>query len=185
MKLIVGLGNPGKEYENTRHNIGFNIVDTFLNVKSEASNWKEKDGAEYIILGTTSKVIYIKPTTYMNLSGRAVRNFMNFYKIEVKDVLVIHDDLDLELGTYKLKKSSTSGGHNGVQSIIDELGTNDFLRLKIGISKPEYDNIIDFVLKKFAPSELEQIVNNTKVFHRIIKDFIASETAEKLMNKYN
>ena len=131
MKLIVGLGNPGKSYENTRHNIGFMIIDHFANT----TNWKNKWSALYTeIIINNEKVLLIKPQTFMNLSGNALIEFANFYKINLEDILVIQDDLDLEVGKYRLKINSSSGGHNGIKSIIERLGSNSFARLKIGIS---------------------------------------------------
>ena len=121
MKLIVGLGNPGKEYENTRHNIGFMVVDNYLSVSNV--NWQLKFNGLYTnIIINNEKVHFLKPSTYMNLSGRAIKECSNFFKIDVKDILIIHDDLDLPLGKYRLKTNSSAGGHNGIKSVIEELG---------------------------------------------------------------
>ena len=131
MKLIVGLGNPGKEYENTRHNIGFMVIDHF----ATGDHWKSKWNALYMEKNMNGeKIILVKPQTYMNLSGNAIIEFVNFYKINLEDILVIQDDLDLSIGTYRLKINSSAGGHNGIKSIINLLGSNHFARLKIGIS---------------------------------------------------
>ena len=112
MKLIVGLGNPGKEYENTRHNIGFMVLDYY----ADNNNWKEKWNSLYTELNMNGeKILLIKPLTYMNLSGHAVIQFINFYKIELKDILIIQDDLDLAVGKYRLKTNSSNGGHNGIK----------------------------------------------------------------------
>ena len=130
MKIIVGLGNPGSSYNDTRHNVGFIVLDNYLgDVK-----WKKKFNAEYyeeIING--EKVLFVKPLTYMNLSGDAVVQFVNYYDIDLSDILVVHDDLDLKFGTYKLKTNSCDGGHYGIKSIINRLNSKDFARLKIGI----------------------------------------------------
>lgn len=177
MKLIVGLGNPGKEYENTRHNIGYMVLDNYLG----SISWK-KDKLAYIY--KTKDVIYIKPTTYMNLSGTAIYYYMNYYKIDINDLLVIQDDLDLELGTLKIKINSSSGGHNGIKNIIDNIHSNSFLRLKIGISKPS-DEIIDYVLSKFNKKETQKLCEILPITKNIIDDFIDEETPEILMNRYN
>ena len=181
MKLIVGLGNPGKEYENTRHNIGFIILDAFL---GEVSFKKDKLALIYKTKINDEDVLFIKPTTYMNLSGEAVNYYVNYYKIALSDILVIQDDFDLDLGTIRLKKDSSSGGHNGIKNIIENLNTKDFLRLKFGISKPKYD-VIDYVLSKFSADEIKVINENLETTNKIINDFINNENIERLMNKYN
>ena len=151
MKLIIGLGNPGREYENTRHNIGFMVLDNYL----KDTSWQSKFQALYTTQNIhNEKIIFLKPTTYMNLSGNAIREFLNFYKLTPEDILVIHDDLDLPIGTYRLKTNSSAGGHNGIKSIIENLGTNAFLRLKVGISKNTNIDTKDYVLGKFTPQEL-------------------------------
>lgn len=181
MKLIVGLGNIGEEYDNTRHNVGFMALDSYLgNVK-----WSEnKKALIYKNNNESENVIFIKPTTYMNLSGDAVSYYMNYYKIDVKDLLVIHDDMDLEIGTIRLKFDSSSGGHNGVKDIINHLGTKKFLRLKIGISKPK-DNKIDYVLSKFGKNEKEILASEFLKTNEIIDEFISNKNIESIMNKYN
>lgn len=181
MKLIVGLGNPGKEYENTRHNIGYMVVDNYL----DNVNWKnEKLAKIYKTKINNEDILFIKPTTFMNLSGEAVSYYMNYYKINLKDILVIQDDMDLELGIIRLKTDSSSGGHNGIKNIIEHLNSKNFLRLKIGISKPQYD-VIDFVLSKFNQNELKIINESLNKSKLIIDDFINNENVERLMSKYN
>ena len=141
MKLVVGLGNKGREYENTRHNMGFMLVDRYLQYKNITDKFKEKFNAMYIETTINNeKVIFIKPMTYMNNSGIAVRSFVDFYKLNSEDVLVISDDLDLDLGKFRLRRNGSSGGHNGLKSIISHLGTNNFKRLRIGISN---DKVLD------------------------------------------
>ena len=182
MKLIVGLGNPGKEYEKTRHNVGFLILENFTTDKK----WSKNEYAEYIkgeIEG--NKFIFIKPSTFMNISGQAVNYFMKYYKITAEDILIIHDDLDLESGLFKLKQNSTSGGHNGIQSIIDAIGTNSFLRLKVGISKSKTIDSAEFVLKKLPKKDISKLEKNQLVFNNILTEFILGSNAETLMNKYN
>lgn len=181
MKLIVGLGNPGKEYTNTRHNIGFMALDNYL----KNPDWKENSYAYYINLKTNKdSILFIKPKTYMNLSGNAVSYFVNYYKIDKNNILVIQDDLDLELGKIKLKYNSSSGGHNGIKSLIENLHTQEFLRLKVGISKPE-NNIINYVLDKFSKTELDTLNNSQEIINNILNDFIDGTANDKLMNKYN
>jgi len=182
MKLIIGLGNPGKEYVATRHNIGFIVLDDYLGEEK----WSQNEYANFVTISKNSeKVIFIKPTTFMNLSGNAVRYFVNYYKIEVEDILIIHDDMDVEFGNIKLKINSGSGGHNGVQSIIDNMQTDSFLRLKVGISKPDGTNAADYVLHNFSKKEKEILEKKQLIINNIIDDFINNESAEFLMNKYN
>ncbi|MCM1053058.1 MAG: aminoacyl-tRNA hydrolase [Ruminococcus sp.] len=190
MKLIVGLGNPGLEYHNTRHNIGFMTIDNYLNhLKTKYNlsnvNWQTKFKAEYLNLNINNeKVFLVKPTTYMNLSGESIIEFVNYYKIDIKDILIIHDDLDLKFGTYRLKKDSSSGGHNGIKSIINNLGTNAFTRLKIGISSNKEIDTKDYVLGHFSSEESEKLNNLYPTFNNIIDEFLKDDI-NKLMNKYN
>ncbi|MBD9106562.1 aminoacyl-tRNA hydrolase [bacterium] len=181
MKLIVGLGNPGKEYENTRHNIGFMVLDDYLgNVK-----WSNKFNALYYesFIGT-EKVIFLKPLTYMNNSGNAVGEFVRYYNFDMKDILIIQDDLDEEIGLYKLKVNSSSGGHNGIKSIISSLGTQSFPRLKVGIGSVKKDEVIDYVLGKFSKKEMEILNNELSTFRKIIESFV-NVGIDKTMNVYN
>ena len=174
MKLIIGLGNPGKDYQNTRHNVGFLVLDGYLN----ASDWKEKFNALYHeerING--EKVIFVKPLTYMNLSGDAVVKYVNYYDVNIEDILVVHDDLDLPFSTYKLKKNSSAGGHNGIKDIINCLGTKEFLRLKIGISKNNNVDTRDFVLGKFSKKEEEYLIQNEFKCTTLGKRVLRVETA--------
>lgn len=178
MKLIVGLGNPGKEYDTTRHNIGFMIVDYYLgNVK-----YKEKFNGLYFEKDCGEKIIFLKPQTFMNNSGNCVKKFVDYYKINPKDILVIHDDLDLEVGKIRYKFSSSSGGHNGIKSIINMIGTKDFFRLKIGISNIDKSQVIDYVLGRFTKKDLEYI--NFENIVNSINDYIDNDYTY-VMNKYN
>ena len=181
MKLIVGLGNPGKSYENTRHNIGFMVLDHFANI----NNWKSKWNALYAeTMVNNEKVLLVKPETYMNLSGNALIEFVNFYKINLEGILVIQDDLDLAFGTYKLKINSSAGGHNGIKSIIERLGSNSFARLKVGISNNKEMDTKDYVLGKFTKEQLETFEKLSPTFNEIITSFI-TDGIDKTMNKYN
>lgn len=181
MKLIVGLGNPGKEYEYTRHNIGFVVIDHYLT----NATWQKKFKSLYTIITIDNeKVILLKPETFMNLSGEAVSECANFFKIDAKDILVIHDDLDLPFGKYRLKFNSSAGGHNGIKSIINCIGTDAFARLKIGISKDNLIDTKDFVLGHLKKEQLEQLDKLYDTFNNIINDFIRNDIYY-VMNKYN
>lgn len=181
MKLIIGLGNPGKEYENTRHNIGFMVIDNYL----KNVTWQKKYNALYTPeIINNEKVIFIKPVTYMNLSGNSVIEFVNFYKVEPKDILVIHDDLDLPFGKIRIKVNSSAGGHNGIKSIINRLGTNNFARLKIGISHNTNGDTKDFVLGKFSKEQQEELEKLYPITKKVIGAFIKYDI-NKVMNDYN
>ena len=181
MKLIVGLGNPGKEYKNTRHNVGFMVLDYILG----DVNWKTKfNGLYYEDNVKGEKVIYVKPTTYMNLSGNCLREFVNFYKIDKKDILVIHDDLDLPFLKYRLKYKSSSGGHNGIKSIISNLGTDEIPRLKIGIGNSKNIDTKDYVLGSISKKDMEEFNKLCKTYSDIVSLFIGKDI-ETCMMAYN
>ncbi len=184
MKLIVGLGNVGKEYENTRHNMGFMLIDRYLEYKNITDKFKEKFNAMYVETTINNeKVIFIKPTTYMNNSGIAVRTFLDFYKLKSEDVLVISDDLDLELGKFRLRRNGSSGGHNGLKSIISQICTDDFKRLRIGISNDKND-VINYVLSKFSKRELNELDTMFDTLVNVLDDYFTMDFTS-LMNKYN
>ena len=181
MKMVVGLGNPGKDYKNTRHNVGYLVLDKYL----PDVDWKEKFNGMYCLKTIDGeKVLFVKPLTYMNLSGDCVVKFVNYYDIDIKDILVIQDDLDLKVGTYKLKKDSSAGGHNGIKSIINRLGTQEFNRLKIGLSHDRSMDTKDYVLGDFSKKEKELLDNLQSDFDGIINTFIESGI-DKTMNIYN
>lgn len=184
MKLIVGLGNPGREYENTRHNMGFITIDRFAdryNVKID----KKKFNGIYTDLNINGeKVILLKPQAYINLSGEVVRKFVDFYKISIDDILVISDDLDLEFGTFKLKSQGSSGGHNGLKNIELHLATREYKRLKVGISNNKKIDTKDYVLSKFSNDEVK-IINGLEVTLQELLDDYLKMDFNQLMNKYN
>jgi len=181
MKLVVGLGNPGREYKNTRHNVGFMVLDNYLG----KVNWKTKmENYYYLEEVNGEQIMYIKPLTYMNLSGLAVSKIVNFYKIDMKDILIIQDDLDMSIGTYKIKRNSSSGGHNGIKSIISELKSEEFGRLKIGIDKSSQIPVDKYVLGKFSTDEMNAINENMETFKNIVDTFI-KKGIEEAMALYN
>ena len=153
MKLVVGLGNPGEKYALTRHNIGFMAVDVIVN-EFNSRTWQKKFNSLIRIHAIeNSKILFIKPLTYMNLSGLAVQLAMNFYRISRENVVVFHDDIDIPLGTIRLKKGGSHGGHNGLKSIIDKVG-QDFIRVRIGVSRPETKDVSHYVLSEFSEPEM-------------------------------
>lgn len=185
MKLIVGLGNVGKEYENTRHNIGFMVADELARRWGE-TKWKEGDNANYIEHRLPEKVFLIKPTTYMNLSGFAVADFVNFYHIAPEDIAVIQDDLDLPCGQLRIRRKGSAGGHNGIKSILEHLGTPEFPRFKVGIGHPagERKAVIQHVLQRFYADEAELVADAVRRTADAVEDWL-QVGLEKVMQKHN
>jgi len=133
MKLIVGLGNPGKEYENTRHNTGFMAIDEYAKINNIDFNKNKFDGLYTDILVNNEKVILLKPQKYMNLSGEVIYKYMDYFKIKKEDILIIYDDMDLDVGTFKIRFKGGSAGHNGLKNIESNISSNEYKRIKIGI----------------------------------------------------
>lgn len=163
MKCIVGLGNPGRQYEETRHNVGFKVIDE-LSVRFGIPMDKSKFNGIYgqgTIMG--EKVLILKPLTYMNLSGESVRPIMDYFDIDIEDLLVIYDELDLPIGKIRLRAKGSAGGHNGMKSIIHHTGTTEFKRIRIGIDRPNNGmKISDYVLSRFTMDEKVDIENTIK-----------------------
>ena len=184
MKLIVGLGNPGKEYENTRHNVGFHFIDNFadsLGLKIE----KDKFNGLYCeTIINNQKIILLKPQKYMNLSGEVVRKYVDFFKIKIEDILVISDDLDMNVGKIRLRGSGSSGGHNGLKNIAQNLGTEEFKRLKIGISNNKEIDTKDYVLGKLSKEDKKILEEKEDEIRDLLNDFVSLDF-DKLMCKYN
>lgn len=181
MKLIVGLGNPGKEYQNTRHNVGFEIIDNYC-INEKFSNKFNGEYIEKTING--EKIIFLKPLSYMNLSGTVVNKYVEYFKIDIKNIMIIHDDLDIPLGTAKLKQNSSSGGNNGMKSIIQELKAQEFCQYKIGISNNKQIETKDYVLGKFTKEERNVLKKQIEHSREVIDSFI-QHGASETMNKYN
>lgn len=184
MKLIVGLGNPGKEYEKNRHNIGFIILDSYLNNFNNVI-WKNKFNSLYTKININGEdILFQKPLTFMNLSGNAVIEIKNFFKIENKDILIIHDDLDIKIGEIKIKANGSSGGQNGIKSIISVLG-EDFNRLRIGINKPNNISVVNHVLGNFSKEEFNEIEKIKSNIFNVISEFLKGENITNISSKYN
>lgn len=179
MKLIIGLGNYEDKYLFTRHNAGFMAVDFFVQANNQSFKQDKKLKS---MVAKFSDVVVIKPLTYMNLSGEAVRAVMDFYKIDVKNILVIFDDLSLDLGRVRFRASGSDGGHNGIKSIIQHIGTKNFDRLKIGIGPQPNLPSEAFVLQNFTKDELEKLKETLK--QSMIEDYL-KEGMDKVQNMYN
>ncbi len=184
MKLIVGLGNPGKKYEATRHNVGFMAIDALadkFNVKVNKAKFKGLYGEARI---GTEKVYFLKPETYMNLSGESIRAMIDFFKIDVDDVYVIYDDMDLEVGQLKIKPGGGSGGHNGLKSIEAHLGTKKYKRFRIGIGKDKNMLVVDYVLGRFGKREKKEIDRVIEIVCDAVSDMDRLDF-NGIMTKYN
>lgn len=186
MFVIVGLGNPGKEYENTRHNIGFDVIDCIA--KKEGIDLKEKKHKALIGKGMMEgqKVLLVKPQTYMNLSGESVRSVLDFYKIdETAELLIISDDISLVPGQIRIRKKGSAGGHNGLKSIIKHLGHDQFLRMKMGVGeKPAGYDLADYVLGHFDKHDCELVNEAVERASEAVK-VLLKEGTDAAMNLYN
>lgn len=175
MKLIVGLGNPGREYELTRHNIGFMAIDELAkrwNISLNEQKFKGVFGAGFV---NGEKVILLKPLTYMNLSGESIRPLMDYYKIDVEDFVVMYDDLDIPVGKLRLRMKGSAGGHNGVKSTISHLGTQEFQRIRMGIDRPKNGmKVVDYVLGRFTSEEIPDVNDSIEK---------AADACEEWLNK--
>jgi len=187
MKLIIGLGNPGRAYANNRHNIGFACVNHFA--KTQGIRFDKKQGQARIGMGEVagSKVVVARPQTYMNLSGQSVSRLVKKFNINLNNLLVVHDDLDLPLGKIRIRQGGGSGGHKGVDSIVTWLGSQDFLRLRVGIGRPaeiSETDVVAYVLSDFTPGE-KQII--TRVIPGASEAILCllTEGLMAAMNKYN
>lgn len=185
MKLIVGLGNPGSKYENTRHNIGFRVIDEIaktLNIPLKQEKYKGVFGFETI---NGEKVFLLKPLTYMNLSGESVRPLMDFYKISIEDVVVIYDDLDIPPGKIRLRQKGGHGGHNGIKSLLAHLGTDTFKRIRIGVGRPEPGvAVANYVLGAFRAEEREEVEASVDQAVKACESWLTQDFL-KVMNTFN
>lgn len=185
MYLIVGLGNPEEEYAKTRHNMGFDVI----NKLSEKQGIKVNKNKFNSIYGTGTiegeKVVLVKPQTYMNLSGEAVRDFKNFYKINIENLIIIYDDLDIEPGIIKIRKKGGPGTHNGMKSVVHEIQTEDFPRIRVGIGNPEYKNdLLNYILTKIPEEDYKILENSIERASNAIEEIIKNGI-DSAMNKYN
>ena len=185
MYVVVGLGNPGKQYENTRHNVGFNVIDILAKeydisvskIKHKALIGEGRVGSE--------KVLLVKPQTYMNLSGETLIDIYNYYKVDMDNIIVIYDDIDLDVGKIRIRKKGSGGTHNGMRSIIKCLGANDFPRVRVGVSKPKPgQDLADFVLSRFRKEENNDVELGLEKAAKAV-DVMIKDNVDLAMNKYN
>lgn len=185
MKLIVGLGNPGAKYAGTRHNAGFSVIDELVerhNIKVDTSKHKALIGKGVI---NGEKVILAMPQTFMNLSGESVRAIMDFYKLTVDDLIVVYDDIDLDVGKIRIREKGSAGGHNGMKNIILHSGSQDFVRVRVGVGKkPEHMDLADHVLSRFSREDLPFMRESCGKACDAL-EVILSDGAVAAMNRYN
>jgi peptidyl-tRNA hydrolase, PTH1 family len=196
MKIIVGLGNPGGQYTDTRHNIGYMIVEHLSHEIGSSSFVWEQDDKHKVMAGKIGEVLLVKPLTYMNNSGFAVKGLMDYYKLKATDVWVIHDDIDLPLGKIRIRQKGGTAGHNGVTSILNSLKSDEFVRFRMGIGRGKestgpnenknlsHRSVIDFVLSKFKQSEAGSLKHLVKHGSEAVR-IALMEGLDKAMNRFN
>ena len=185
MKIIAGLGNPGQKYDKTKHNTGFMTMDHYLDEKDLSLDKDKFEGHWTKQKINGEDVILLEPQTYMNESGRSVSQVANFFKVDPEDILIIQDDMDMPIGKIRIRANGKSGGHNGIKSIIRDLGTEKFNRLKIGIRHPKNTTVVSWVLTPFNDEQQKLMDDAFDTSVKIIDDFIAGRDSQYLMNKYN
>ncbi|MDL2292596.1 aminoacyl-tRNA hydrolase [Acholeplasma sp. OttesenSCG-928-E16] len=186
MKLIIGIGNPGEKYDNTRHNIGYLVVDEILKkIKLTARLETKFEAYISIFIHKGEKVIVAKPITYVNLSGNAVYKIMKYYKIDIEDLLVVVDDINLPIGKIRLRELGSDGGHNGLKNIIEVLGTKDFKRIRIGIGLDKELPLNNYVLGKITQSEYKILSPIIEACSSAALEFAEKVYFKDIMTKYN
>jgi len=185
MKCIVGLGNPGRKYKDTRHNVGFMVIEELRKRHKWKLNQSKFNGKYAMEMLKAEKVILLQPQTYMNLSGEAIRPLMNYFNIDLDDLIVIYDDLDLPTGKIRLRQKGGHGGHNGIRSTIDQLGTKEFKRIRIGVGRPaDQMPTVNYVLGKF-PKEEEDNVNSSIQHAADACEAWLTKPFSEVMNEFN
>lgn len=185
MYLIVGLGNPEEEYSKTRHNMGFNVINKIAEKYNLEIKKNKDEGIYEKTIIENEKVILLKPQTYMNLSGNCIKKYIDFYKIEKEKILIIYDDMDIEPGKIKIRKKGSSGGHNGIKSIIEKLGTEEFARIRVGIGKPQHPGEqINYVIGSIPEDEIPKLEDGVKKAQEATIE-ILKNGIDKAMNKFN
>lgn len=185
MYLIIGLGNPEEEYSKTRHNMGFDTINKIAEQYNIKINKKKFQGLYEMTTIEGKKVILVKPQTYMNLSGNCVKEIADFYKVSKEEILVIYDDMDIEPGKIKIRKKGSSGGHNGMKSIIQMLGTEEFSRIRIGIGRPKHNgDEINYVIGSIPDEEIPKLNNGIEIAKEAVIE-ILENGIDSAMNKFN
>lgn len=186
MKMIVGLGNPGKQYELTRHNVGFLCIDQLQDRYNLTFKFESSFNAMVATCNIAGeKCVFVKPQTFMNLSGEAVGKILKYYKMNLEDMLILYDDMDLPLGSLRLREKGSAGGHNGVKSIISHVGTQEFKRIRVGISGHADIEAKDYVLGRFSKDEQAKLMIVKDYVTKAVEDFIGGKPFVIIMGIYN
>lgn len=184
MFLIVGLGNPGDKYEKTIHNMGFMTLERVMQKLNKSIKKKECNAKTLITSVNGNEVVFALPQTFMNLSGESVKSLMSKYKVKPEDMLVIYDDIDIDKGTIRFRRQGSGGTHNGMRNIIQCIGSNAFNRLRIGVSKPEY-NLVDYVLSNIKKEDENLFEDVFDVASDVVIDFASNKNIDNIMNNCN
>ncbi|MCT4612681.1 MAG: aminoacyl-tRNA hydrolase [Clostridia bacterium] len=185
MKIVIGLGNPGAKFDETRHNVGFDIIDAFVDEKGLKIDKNKFKGIYTKFKLNGEDVVVLKPETYMNLSGESVIEVMNFFKVTNEDIIVIYDDISLDVGKIRIKKKGSAGGHNGIKNIIKMIGTEEFDRLRFGVgNKPDYMDLADYVLGRFNKEDKVIVDREIKTAVEALNVYL-SAGIDEAMNNYN
>jgi len=185
MYLIVGLGNPEPEYSNTRHNMGFEVVNRIAEKNKISVNKSKFKGLYGTGVVGKEKVVILKPQTYMNLSGESIIQFINFYKLQPEEVIIIYDDIDTEPGKIRVRKSGSAGTHNGMKSVVQCLSTEQFPRVRVGIGVPEYKgDLMNYVIGHISENEKEELIKGIELAEKAVEEII-NINIDSAMNKYN
>lgn len=186
MKMIVGLGNIGPQYDGTRHNTGFMVVESFAQKHGLAIRTRKMNAKIGTAFINNEKVLVVEPTTFMNDSGIAVKPLMDYFDISAENVIVVHDDMDLPIGKIRIKDKGSAGGHNGIKSLISNLGTEHFSRIRVGIAHPDKNNtVVNYVLGRFSKDQLPEFKIAADNAVNALEDWLAGVTIPELENRYN
>ncbi len=186
MKAVIGLGNPGRDYKWTRHNVGYEVINKLAydnNIDMNREKFRAVYGEGHIGF---EKVIFIEPITYMNLSGESVREFVNFYKLSPEDIIVVCDDINLPVGSIRIRQKGSDGGQKGLRNIIQQLGYDNFIRVRVGVGeKPPKWDLAKYVLSKFIPEENDDIIKGITDAGDAVTMIVKQKDTAEAMNRYN
>lgn len=185
MKMIVGLGNIGAEYDRTRHNVGFMVIDQLAEEYGVTFKRSKQEALVGTALINNEKVLLVKPTTYMNDSGRAVHPLMDYYNLTIDDIIIVHDDMDLPVGKIRLRQKGSAGGHNGIKSIISHVGSPAFKRVRVGIDHPSRSSVVDYVLGHFTQTQTLDIHTGMDHAQAALENWLSGTKFDEVMNEFN
>ncbi|GEK28940.1 aminoacyl-tRNA hydrolase [Furfurilactobacillus siliginis] len=185
MKMIVGLGNIGAEYDRTRHNVGFMVIDQLAEEYGVTFKRAKQEALVGTALINNEKVLLVKPTTYMNDSGRAVHPLMEYYNLTIDDIIIVHDDMDLPVGKIRLRQKGSAGGHNGIKSIIAHVGSPAFKRVRVGIDHPTRSSVVDYVLGRFTQAQTLDIHAGMDHAQAALESWLSGTKFNEVMNEFN